>query len=478
MQESPPLDKTRHPEKPGPAPAALDAGLHYHFLGIGGMGMSALAEVMQRRGYRVSGSDARDSATLARLAALGISVAVGHRPELLQGIDAVVFTPALLPEHPIWKDVARRGLARLSRAQALGALAAGGRTLAVAGTHGKTTCTAALACVLTSAGWDPTALVGGEIPQFGGATARVGGSRWMVVEADESDGGFTHLSPQAAILTNIEAEHLDHHGTLAAVAASFAAFLKKLPPEGLLVYCADEPLAARLAADAGCEAVSYGFSPAAELQVAAQAAGGGRTRITLAGGGRREQFSSALFGAHNALNLAAAYALAVGIGVPRAAVLEGLAGFGGVARRQQYLGDLGDCRVFDDYAHHPTEVRATLTALLERFGEPLTVVFQPHLYTRTAYFAAEFAEALRPATRIFVADIFGAREEPVAGVTSDLILARLGGHGAAFALPPWREAALPGGALWHEPPQGVLVTMGAGDITGLGPLLLDQGGRR
>ncbi len=449
----------------------LNPDWHYHFLGIGGIGMSGLAEVMHRRGFRVSGSDIRDDGSLSRLRELGIQIHIGHEKTALEGVQAVVYTPALPGNHPIWDEVARRHLPHYHRAELLGAITRTRRTLAVTGTHGKTTSTACLAHVLSGAGWDPTALVGGHVPQFGGSNVLLGNPPWLVIEADESDGSFTHFSPQAILLTNVEAEHMDHHGSMEAMEASFREFLGMLPSDGLLAYCADDPRAGALAREVSRSKVSYGLagSGGAEIDVTvhAETAAPRGMRLTFILEGAPYRVDTPLAGRHNALNLAGVFALADGIGVPVEAIVSGLAGFRGVARRQQYLGTFRDCRIFDDYAHHPTEVRATLDMFLEQYGEPVTVVFQPHLYSRTAHFAAEFAEALRVATSIYVTDIYGAREKPVAGVSSKLILERLADHPRAYHLPDWRDP----GALGTEQ-GGVLVSMGAGDITGLGPLLL------
>jgi UDP-N-acetylmuramate--alanine ligase len=452
----------------------LNPAWHYHLLGIGGVGLSAVAEMMHRRGLRVSGSDAKEGPLLERLRGLGIAVRIGHPPEALDGVDAVIYTPAVQPAHPIWAEVARRGLPRLHRVEALAALTERTTTLAVAGTHGKTTTTAALGCALIAAGLDPTVLVGGQVPQFGGSNVRAGGgpdnrAPWWVVEADESDGSFVHLSPRAILVTNIEADHLDHHGSLEQVDAAFRAFVKRLDPaRGLLVSCADDPAAKSLFHPG--RTITYGVDPAATVRVSVGGMRPGAMALEFSQAERSWSLTSRLVGRHNALNLAGAFALALGLDLPEAAVLEGLAGFAGVERRQQYLGQAAGLSIFDDYAHHPTEIRATLELFLSVYGPPVTVVFQPHLYSRTAHFAAEFAAALRPATRVYVTDVYGAREAPLPGVSGRLIADGLAGHAAAAYVPSWEE--LVPRLLAGEAPPGLLLTMGAGDITGLGPRLL------
>ncbi len=501
----PPLTRERAPR--------LDPDWHYHLLGIGGVGMSALAEIMHRRGLRVSGSDVQDGPLLERLRGLGIAVRIGHPPAALDGADAVIFTPAVLPAHPIWAEVARRGLPRMHRVEALAALTARATTLAVAGTHGKTTTTAALGCALIAAGLDPTVLVGGQVPQFGGSNVRAGGAQtgivragrsqagsseagrsqassgqasssnantaqadrlpWWVVEADESDGSFVYLSPRAILVTNIEADHLDHHGSLERVDAAFRAFVKRLDPvRGLLVSCADDPAAASLFHPG--RTITYGVRPSATVRVSVGEMRPGAMKLEFAQGERRWSLTSRLVGRHNALNLAGVFALTLGLDLPEEPVLEGLAGFAGVERRQQYLGQAAGLSIFDDYAHHPTEIRATLELFLGVYGPPVTVVFQPHLYSRTAHFAAQFAAALRPATRVYVTEVYGAREAPVPGVSGRLIADGLAGHAAAAFVPTWEE--LVPRLLAGEAPPGLLLTLGAGDITGLGPRLLGRAG--
>ncbi|MCZ6627919.1 MAG: UDP-N-acetylmuramate--L-alanine ligase [SAR324 cluster bacterium] len=453
----------------------LHSAWHYHFLGIGGVSMSALAELLHRKGLRVSGSDAQDSALLRQLDELGIPVSVGHAPSQLDGVDAVIYTTALSADHRMRKEVRRRKLPEFHRAQLLGALTREGKALAVTGTHGKTTTTACLAVVLEYAGWDPTALVGGQVPQFGGSNLRLGAAPWMVVEADESDGSFIELTPWAVLLTNIEADHLDQHGSFANLIGAFEDFLAGLQAERPLVYCLDDAQATRLAGRTARPKRSYGTARDADVRVSAKMEPGGGMRVVLRSEGREHGFTSSLGGRHNALNMAGVFALAREAGMGAEEALRGLAAFQGVARRQQYLGTAHGCKIFDDYAHHPTEVRVTLEMFLECHGVPVTVVFQPHLYSRTAYFAQEFADALRPAQRIIVTDVYGAREAPVDGVSGRLIVDRLADHPAASYLEHWDQvvALAKNGDL----PPGVLITMGAGDIAGLAPLLL-QGGPR
>jgi UDP-N-acetylmuramate--alanine ligase len=452
------------------APPLLRPGAHYHFVGIGGVGMSALAELLHRRGYRVSGSDRQDGDTLRRLAALGIPVRVGHDPAELAGADAMVFTAAVRPEHPLRQAAAGRGLLQLHRAALLAAVGGGQRLLAVSGTHGKTTSSGALAEVWCACGRDPTALVGGDVLDWGRTNLRLGGGEWMVAEADESDESFLLLRPEAILLTNAEPDHLDHHGTGERVRQAFAAFLARLPEEGVLVYCMDDPVAAGLGQRHAGRAIAYGRGEGAQVRVRVIGMKPGATRIQIADDSGARELTLALGGAHNALNLTGVYALARAYGLPERPLLEALATYRGVARRQEWIGEARGYRVFDDYAHHPSEIRATLEMFLTLYGPPVTVVFQPHLYSRTAHFADAFAEALRPATRVFVTEVYGAREAPQPGVSGRMIVERMRGHPAAEFLPDWRD--FPAHLARERRVGGVLLTLGAGDITGLGPLLL------
>ena len=448
----------------------LSLDRHYHFLGIGGVGMSALAEWMHRNGYRVSGSDAQSSVTLDRLRRMGLVVRVGHDPAMIARADTVVFTSALSKNHSIWNTVASSGLHRLHRAELLGALAGQGRLIAVTGTHGKTTTSACLGHVLAECGWDPTVLVGGGVIQWEQRNLRLGQSPWWVAEADESDGSFLSLSPEAVLLTNIGADHLDHYKTEANLESAFQAFVQRLPSDGTLVYCRDDPGATRVSRRFPGRRVGYGMQETADVRVKVDQMGPGNMELVFSAGEEQWRAGVSLMGHHNALNFAGVFALGRALGIGAARILDAISGFRGVARRQQFVGCAQGYRIYDDYAHHPTEIRATLQMFQEIYPGPITVVFQPHLYSRTDRLAGDFAEALALADRVFVCEIFGAREEPVPGVSGALIVDRMRGHPRTRFLPDWRE--LPDAL---EPVEGkrggILLIMGAGDVTGLGPLL-------
>ncbi|MDH5751999.1 MAG: UDP-N-acetylmuramate--L-alanine ligase [Deltaproteobacteria bacterium] len=461
------------------APMELNKDLHYHFLGVGGVGMSALAAIMHRRGHRVSGSDSREGRTLERLRAEGIRVHMGHNAEALREAGAVVYSTAIGPGHPVWAEVERLGLPRHHRSQVLGALAGERRTLAVTGTHGKTTSSAALSHVLLEAGWSPTVLVGGDVPQLSGVNHHIGQGEWMVCEADESDGSFLNLTPAGILLTNIEADHLDQHGSLDNLVTAFEEFLGRIRPGGWLSYCCDDPLAARLGYSlektARITAESYGMNEEAQVRVHLDSMKAGEMHLSLYRNGSTYRLRTQLAGRQNALNLAGVFSLACQAGIEPEQALRALAGFQGVARRQQFVGKIGSLLLFDDYAHHPTEVAVTVEQFLATHGEPLTVVFQPHLYSRTAQFADEFARALKPATRVFVTEVYGAREQPIAGVSGKMITMRLNeelGHRDSWFVADWEELARL--VREGEITTGTLLTLGAGNITELGPFLLDR----
>jgi UDP-N-acetylmuramate--alanine ligase len=327
-------------------------------------------------------------------------------------------------------------------------------------------------------GWEPTALVGGHVPQWDERNYLRGGGPWLVCEADESDGSFVQLSPQAVLLTNVEADHLDFHGTLDNLHGAFRAFLARVGAGGALVFCAEDAVARQLASAHPGPRLAYGYADGAggdaTVRVDGQEPGG--TRMTIAFAGRQHTLVSPLLGRHNALNLAGVFALGCVLGAAPARLLAGLADFRGVARRQQWVGRLplagGDLTIYDDYAHHPTEVAATLECFRAIGRDPLTVVFQPHLYSRTLQHAEAFAAALRPADRVYVTDVYRAREAPRSDVSGSLIVGHLRGHSAAHFLPDWR--AFPERVRAGEVPPGLVLTLGAGDITGLGALLLQE----
>jgi UDP-N-acetylmuramate--alanine ligase len=462
-----------------PVPAE-DLG-RVHFIGIGGAGMSGIARIMLARGLPVSGSDAKDSVTLAALRALGAVVHLGHRAVNVGEVDTVVVSTAIRESNPELVEARRRGLAVVHRAGALASVMVGRRAVAVAGTHGKTTTTSLLTVAIQHCGADPSFAIGGNLNESG-ANAHNGSGDVFVAEADESDGSFLLYSPTAAVVTNVEPDHLDHYGTAEAVAAAFDAFARRVEPGGFLVTCTDDPGAVALAASARADGVdvrTYGEDPHADLRlVGLQTRGLGSSFEAVLLGRRLGQVELRMPGRHNALNAAAALLTGVGLGFPAERLREGLASFTGTRRRFEHKGTEGGVRVFDSYAHHPTELTADLVAAREVVaGGRVIVVFQPHLFSRTQAFAAEFGTALGLADEVVVMDVYAAREDPVPGVTGALVA-------AAVPLPPAQVvfepswSAVAGHLADRARPGDIVLTCGAGDVTMIGPEVLARLGAR
>jgi UDP-N-acetylmuramate--alanine ligase len=454
--------------------AAEDLG-RVHFVGIGGAGMSGIARIMLARGLPVSGSDAKDSVTLTALRALGARVHVGHDPAYVGDVDTVVVSTAIRENNPELVAARSTGLRVVHRAGALAAVMAGRRAVAVAGTHGKTTTTSLLTVALQHAGADPSFAIGGNLNESG-ANAHNGTGDVFVAEADESDGSFLLYSPTAAVVTNVEPDHLDHYGTPEAVEAAFEAFAKRIEPGGFLVTCADDPGSARLgevAAGAGIDVRTYGVSDHADLRLAElHTFGLGSVFEPVLLGRRLGRVELRLPGRHNALNAAAALSVGVGLGFPVERLREGLASFTGTRRRFELKGTVGGVRVFDSYAHHPTELAADLAAAREVAGDGrVVVVFQPHLFSRTRFFAADFGTALGLADEVVVMDVYAAREDPEPGVTGALVAAAVPLPAAQVVFEPsWSSVA--GHLAERARPGDVVLTCGAGDVTMIGPEVL------
>jgi UDP-N-acetylmuramate--alanine ligase len=445
-----------------------------HFIGIGGAGMSGIARILLARGVRVSGSDRRDTPTLLALRALGARVAVGHDAAHLDDAETVVVSSAIRPDNPELVAARERGLAVLPRAVALAAVMAGRRSVAVAGTHGKTSTTSMLTVAVQACGADPSFAIGGDLNESG-SNAHAGEGDIFVAEADESDRSFLLLAPFAAIVTNVEADHLDNYGDLAAVEQAFDHFVGTVDPDGFVVVCADDPGAARLrAVDTPGRLRTYGTTDDADLRMVDIEVARAVTSWTAVLDGRvLGRVGIQVPGEHMARNSAAALLAGLELGLPLAGLVEGLGRFGGVHRRFEFKGTADGVRVYDDYAHHPTEVRAQLRAARAVAGTGrLVVAFQPHLYSRTLKFAEGFGRALGLADEVVVMDVYGAREDPVPGVTGAMVA-------EAVPLPPERvvfepswSAAAP--ALAARARSGDLVlTMGAGDVSMVGPEVLE-----
>lgn len=449
-----------------------------HFMGVGGAGMAPLAELVLARGGAVSGCDLRGGRAVDALAGLGIEFSEGHDPKHVAGAAAVVVTSAVEPGHPELAAAEAAGVPVFKRAAALGQWVAGGRVVGIAGTHGKTTTTAMAAHVLERAGADPTCLVGGEVTAWGGSLRR-GRSEVFVVEADEYDRSFLTLRPEVAVVTNVEPDHLDTYGDVRALEAAFAEYAGLVRPRGTLWICADDPGAAALAGAGPERTRTFGFSQGAGLRaVSVRAEGRGSAFTAVEDGAPAGEFRVPAPGRHNVLNALAAAGAARSLGAQWRDVREGLAAFEGVGRRYEALGAPGGVQVVDDYAHHPTEVAATLAAARSANpGRRIVAVFQPHLYTRTRDCRDAFGRALAAADAVWVTDVFPAREEPIAGVTGETVAEAAAERGASVVYHPCLAtlAAAVAGALRAG---DVCVTMGAGSIGETARELVDALGER
>lgn len=439
--------------------------------------MSGLARVLHERGVAVTGSDLKESRYTHALAELGIPVTIGHREENLGDPEIVVVSSAIPERNPELAAARRRGIPVWQRAQMLAHLAEDRRTVAVAGTHGKTSTSSMIAVMLTEMGESPSFLIGGEVGGFG-VNARHGAGDLYVVEADESDGSFVHLSPCVAVVTNIEAEHLDHYAGIDEIEDAFAAFVQRMAPDGVLVACADDPRVVALAADCGRRVVTYGGDVEADVRYTdvCPDAEGSAFRVLLPGGSEASA-RIAVPGRHMVSNATAALAVAHVLGLDAQRAADALASFEGVKRRFDHIGEAAGVRVVDDYAHHPTEVRATLGAARGVIPEAgrLWVLFQPHRYTRTEAFGAEFGDAFDAADRVVIMDVYSAGETPIPGVSGKTVVDAILHHAprARVAYLPHRRDIAP--YLARETRSGDLVmTMGAGDVTAMGSEILRE----
>lgn len=449
---------------------------HFHFIGIGGAGMSVVAELLAARGARVTGSDRADSDVLARLNEKGIRAFVGHDATHVDDDATVVVSTAIRESNPELAKARELGLDVIHRSQALALAASGMRFVGVAGAHGKTTTSGMIAVGLRVAGLDPSVAVGGIVPQFGSG-AHLGTSDVFVAEADESDGSFLNYTPSIEVVTNVEPDHLDRYGTREAFEAIFVDYAKRLVPGGLLVCCAEDAGSARLSESArelGIRVVTYGRLDKsvvdADVTMCDVETTPSSCRARVSYGDISAELSLGVPGVHNILNAVGAWIAGVELGVEPGLMASSLAGFTGTARRFELRGTVGDRRVFDDYAHHPTEVSAAIEqARLVADGADVTVVFQPHLYSRTRLFADRFAKALSGADHVVLADIYAAREDDDPAVTSGLIADQIEG---AECVHDMHEAARIGAR--QAGSRGVLITMGAGSITQCADDVIDE----
>jgi UDP-N-acetylmuramate--alanine ligase len=443
-----------------------------HVVGVGGAGMSAIATVLARMGHTVSGSDLRESRALERLGLLDVATHVGHAAEHLPDVlDAVVISTAIPESNPEVVAARERNVPVLRRADALRAIVATRTSIAVAGSHGKTTTSSMLALILRAAGWHPSFLIGGDLNEVG-TNAVFDSGEWLVVEADESDGTFLELAPHDAVVTSVLPDHLDHYGDFDALVEAFATFVARIP--GVCALCADDPVAATIAASDRSSTtgttgtiVTYGFAEDADYRMDAYEGGRGGTQFALTRGGTPlGVVELPVPGRHNAVNAAGAAAIALELGAPFDAVTRALGGFAGVARRFQFRGERDGVTYVDDYAHLPSDVDAMIRAAREGGWNRVVAVFQPHRYTRTAALWRDFADAFAGADALVLTDVYPAGEQPQPGVSGRLVLrAVLDAHPEQPVTYLPRRADL----VAHVPrlarPGDVVLTLGAGDLT-------------
>ncbi len=448
---------------------------HLHFAGIGGIGMSGIAEVLLNLGYTISGSDLKLSPTTDRLATLGATVYEGHDAKNLSGAKALVVSSAVNEANPEVQEARRLGIPVIPRGELLAELMRLKYGIAIGGSHGKTTTTSMVAAILSHAGMDPTVVVGGKAAAMGGSNARVGLSDFLVVESDESDGSFLKLSPILAVVTNIDREHLDHYADIQTIRNAFTEFVNKVPFYGAAIVCLDDENVQAILPEIKRRKVTYGRSSQADFQPGETECEGMHSIFRL----RTRNSDLGLFrvnspGAHNVLNATAAVAVALELGVDTDVAREGLAKFTGVGRRFEVKGEINGVRVVDDYGHHPTEILATLAAARSCTTGRVHVLFQPHRYTRTMHLMDDFARAFHSADRVVLLDIYAASEKPLEGVTAEALGARMrefGQRDVEYAAT--NDAGVK--TIAADVAAGdLIVTLGAGSVSQLGEKILES----
>jgi UDP-N-acetylmuramate--alanine ligase len=439
-----------------------------HFVGIGGIGMSGIAEVLLNHGFTVQGSDLKASPITDRLQARGARILIGQKAENLEGVDVVVISSAIKSGNPELDTARARGLPVVRRAEMLAELMRLKSNVAVAGTHGKTTTTSMVAALLDGGGMDPTVINGGVIHAYG-SNARIGAGDWMVVEADESDGSFNKLPATIAIVTNIDPEHLDHYGNFDALKTAFDTFVSNIPFYGLAVCCIDHPEVQALIGRVTDRRVrTYGFSPQADVQARnlSYEGGGARFDVALNAEGRViEGLRLPMTGDHNVSNALAAIAVARHLGISPTAIKAALAAFGGVNRRFTHVGDWNGVTIIDDYGHHPVEIAAVLKAARQATKGRVIAVHQPHRYTRLRDLFTQFCACFNDADVVAISDVYSAGEAPIEGMSRDTLVGGLVAHGHRRALPLSGEEGLAEFVKAECRPGDMLVCLGAGTIS-------------
>jgi UDP-N-acetylmuramate--alanine ligase len=450
-----------------------------HFVGIGGIGMSGIAEVLLNLGYKVSGSDLRHSAVTARLAGLGAVICDGHHAENVVGAEVVIVSSAIAHGNPEVTAAQELHIPVIQRAEMLAELMRLNYGIAIAGMHGKTTTTSMVAAVLAAGGLDPTVVVGGRVDALG-SNARLGKSQYLVAEADESDRSFLKLSPILAVVTNIDREHMDCYHDMEDVERTFLQFMNSVPFYGMVVACNDNDDLRRLLAGVRRRTITYGIRQDSDFCIShlqcgpsKESAALSRFRVTYRGRDMGE-FELRVPGAHNVSNATAAIAVGIGLDIPADEIRHALAHFNGVDRRFQLIGSAEGVTVIDDYGHHPTEIRATLAAARQCGFQKVHVIFQPHRYTRTQLLLDEFATAFRDADSVLVLDIYAASEPPIPGITGELLANRITENGGQEALYVSSFAEAVTLATGAAEPEDMILTLGAGNISQVGPQVLER----
>jgi UDP-N-acetylmuramate--alanine ligase len=444
-----------------------------HFVGIGGIGMSGIAEVLLNLGFKVSGSDLRESPVTDRLKMLGAAIFIGHRAENVIGAEVVVTSSAISKDNPEVRQARSTKIALVQRAEMLAELMRLKYGIAIAGMHGKTTTTSMVAAVLASGGLDPTVVVGGRVDAMG-SNARLGKSQYLVAEADESDRSFLKLSPIISVVTNIDREHMDTYRDLADIEQTFLTFIDRLPFYGMAVVCIDDERVRRLIPSIAKRVVTYGVAADADFRIALLPAKPSRSvrdpihRFAVEYSGRLlGEFDLFVPGVHNVLNATAAIAVGTGLDIPADAIRSALTGFSGVDRRFQLKGQANGVSVVDDYGHHPTEIRATLAAARQCGYRRVHVIFQPHRYTRTRDLMDDFAGCFADCDSLQVVDIYAASEQPIAGVTGETLAHKIAHARYATSFSDAIEYVISTTA-----PGDLVLTLGAGNVSQIGPQIL------
>ncbi len=445
-----------------------------HFVGIGGIGMSGIAELLLNQGYRVSGSDLKESDTTRRLSELGGEISFGHQAENIQEVDVVVTSTAVKADNPEVVEAHRQHVAVIPRAEMLAELMRMKYGIAIAGTHGKTTTTSMMSLVLHHAGVDPTAVIGGKLDAFG-SNAKLGRGKFLVAEADESDGSFMHLSPTIAVVTNIDEDHLDFYSGLAEIKQIFIDFINKVPFYGRAVLCLDDPNIQEILPEVKKRYLTYGFSSQADFFATDVQHRQGRTSFTAHYQGRElGRISFKLPGRHNVLNALAVIAVAMELEVPFQTIIGGFRNFGGLQRRFQVRDEVNGVMIVDDYGHHPAEIKATLAAAKAGWKKRVVAVFQPHRYSRTSALFEDFKTSFYQADLLVVTDVYAAGEEPIEGATAEALCQGIIDHGHKDCryVGSLEDASKELAELVE--PGDLVITLGAGNVNQVCTLLAEQ----